>query len=55
MDAWINEPLSSESSSEDEDTGTQLFPKYENFSGEYNVYSGKKKPPEPTEEELAKV
>ncbi|KAK6617430.1 hypothetical protein RUM43_014439 [Polyplax serrata] len=54
LDAWINEPLSSESSSEDEDTGTQLFPKYENFSSEYNVYSGKKKPPEPTEEELAK-
>lgn len=54
LDAWINEPLSSESEEEDEKV-SQLFPKCGAFVNEYNNYSAKNKVPEPTEEELAQV
>ncbi|KAL0277639.1 UNVERIFIED_CONTAM: hypothetical protein PYX00_004861 [Menopon gallinae] len=50
LDAWINEPLSSESSSEDEEKPELLFSKSE-FA---NDYKPKSKEPELTEEELAK-
>lgn len=55
LDAWINEPLSSESSSEEEENVSQLFPKCGPFVNEYNNYSAKNKVPEMSEEEMAKV
>lgn len=55
MDAWINEPLSSESSSDGEEFNTQIFSKCEGFGGDLQSYGAKKKSEELTEEELNKV
>lgn len=51
LDAWINEPLSSESSSEEEGKPELLFTKSE-FAADFK---SKAREPELTEEELAKV
>lgn len=55
LDAWINEPLSSESEEEEDEKVSQLFPKCGPFVNDYNNYSTKNKVPELSEEELAKV
>ncbi|EEB12096.1 AP-3 complex subunit delta-1, putative [Pediculus humanus corporis] len=54
LDAWINEPLSSESSSDGEEFNTQIFSKCEGFGGDLQSYGAKKKSEELTEEELNK-